>query len=469
MNIRTQYLGWLLLLVLTGSSCKKWLDVNPKSNVTEQKLFESEQGFKDALTGVYVQLGARPYYGKEFTMAFMDVIAQNYNITSNFHNYYNTIQYNYKDVNTRLKIDSFWICGYKAIANINNILEAIDGKKGIFSGNNYRIVKGEALGLRALLHFDLLRAFGPIPAAGNAATAIPYMTKFAMNIEPSKTASEVMELCMKDLNEATELLSVNKTLVNGVEDGFLSYTRNHFNYWAVTGLKARISLWRGDLPNAYTWAKEVIDANVFPWVSSTALSTITLASRTFHTEHLFSVYISNLKDINTEIFRASSGNNLLNTTTAKLNTRFDVASGGSTDFRYVFLWKTDGSTSTKFPAKYLIDDLQYVGVGERRVPIIRLAEMYYIAAEASSNKDEKIGLINEVRTHRGLAALPLTLSDADVVAETFKEYKKEFYQEGQVFYYYKRLNMAKIDDTNIPGSEAVYVLPKPDDENEYNN
>ncbi|QEC44364.1 RagB/SusD family nutrient uptake outer membrane protein [Pseudobacter ginsenosidimutans] len=363
MNIRTQYLGWLLLLVLTGSSCKKWLDVNPKSNVTEQKLFESEQGFKDALTGVYVQLGARPYYGKEFTMAFMDVIAQNYNITSNFHNYYNTIQYNYKDVNTRLKIDSFWICGYKAIANINNILEAIDGKKGIFSGNNYRIVKGEALGLRALLHFDLLRAFGPIPAAGNAATAIPYMTKFAMNIEPSKTASEVMELCMKDLNEATELLSVNKTLVNGVEDGFLSYTRNHFNYWAVTGLKARISLWRGDLPNAYTWAKEVIDANVFPWVSSTALSTITLASRTFHTEHLFSVYISNLKDINTEIFRASSGNNLLNTTTAKLNTRFDVASGGSTDFRYVFLWKTDGSTSTKFPAKYLIDDLQYVGVG----------------------------------------------------------------------------------------------------------
>ncbi|WP_192909883.1 RagB/SusD family nutrient uptake outer membrane protein [Pseudobacter ginsenosidimutans] len=95
--------------------------------------------------------------------------------------------------------------------------------------------------------------------------------------------------------------------------------------------------------------------------------------------------------------------------------------------------------------------------------------MYYIAAEASSNKDEKIGLINEVRTHRGLAALPLTLSDADVVAETFKEYKKEFYQEGQVFYYYKRLNMAKIDDTNIPGSEAVYVLPKPDDENEYNN
>lgn len=185
MNIRTQYLGWLLLVVLTGSSCKKWLDVSPKSNVTEEKLFESEQGFKDALTGVYVQLGARPYYGKEFTMAFMDVIAQNYNITSNFHNYYNSIQYNYKDVVTRLKTDSFWICGYKAIANINNILEAIDGKKAIFSGNNYRIVKGEALGLRALLHFDLLRSFGPIPAPGNTATAIPYMTRFAMNFEPS--------------------------------------------------------------------------------------------------------------------------------------------------------------------------------------------------------------------------------------------------------------------------------------------
>lgn len=471
MNIRTKLSGWLLLVLLAGSGCKKWLDVNPKTNVTENKLFQSEQGFKDALTGVYTQLASRPLYARELTMAFMDVLAQNYSVTSTFHSYNAASLYRYTDAATRLKIDSFWICGYKAIANINNLLEAIDEKKDIFKGDNYRIIKGEALGLRALMHFDLLRLFGPVTSEGAGAKAIPYMTKFAMVVEPSKTAGEVMELCMKDLNAATELLSVYKTVVYGVEDPFLSYTRNHFNYWAATGLKARISLWRDDKPNAYAYAQEVIKANIFPWVRQTDISTaVTDASRTFPTEHLFAVYVSNLKDINTELFRAASGTgNVLTNTTTFINNRFEVASGGTTDYRYAFLWKTDGTSSTKYPAKYLIDDLQYAGKGEWRVPVLTLSEMYYIAAESSTGTEESITLLNEVRAHRGQSVLPANLSAELIATEIFKEYKKEFYQQGQLFFYYKRLNKPNIEGYGQPATAAIYVLPKPNDENEFNN
>ncbi|MGN6416487.1 MAG: RagB/SusD family nutrient uptake outer membrane protein [Pseudobacter sp.] len=470
MNIRTRYFGWLLLVVLTGSGCKKWLDVNPKSNVTQNTLFENEQGFKDALTGVYTQMGQRAYYGKEFTMAFMDVLAQNYNVTSNLHVYNKASLYDYNDVATRLKTDSFWIAGYRAIANINNLLEAIDAKKDVFTGNNYRIVKGEALGLRALLHFDLLRVFGPITSAGPGASAIPYMTRFVMQTEPARTAGEVMDLCMKDLNEATELLSVYKDPVYGVEDPFLSFTRNHFNYWAATGLKARISLWRGDNVNAYAYAQEVIGSAKFPWVTLANVSGTLNPSRTFPTEHLFSVYVSNLRDYNTEVFRAASATTtVLTNTTTFINNRFEIANGGTTDYRYAFLWKTDGSSATKYPAKYLIDDLQSVGVGERRVPLLRLSEMYYIAAETAAGTEESIRLLNEVRAHRGQSALPLTLSATDLSTELFKEYKKEFYQEGQLFFYYKRLNKASIEGYGLPVGQAIYVLPKPNDETEFNN
>ncbi|EEI89890.1 hypothetical protein HMPREF0765_4583 [Sphingobacterium spiritivorum ATCC 33300] len=93
--------------------------------------------------------------------------------------------------------------------------------------------------------------------------------------------------------------------------------------------------------------------------------------------------------------------------------------------------------------------------------------MYYICAETSNDKDEKIDLLNEVRANRGLRALLKTLSDEDIENELFKEYKKEFYQEGQLFYYYKRKNKLKIDGYGPEVSSKIYVLPLPDDEIEY--
>ena len=153
-------------LMLGLASCKKWLDIQPKTNISERILFEDEQGFKDALTGVYVQLANPSLYAKEFTMATLDVLAQQYDVTASTHTYYETGKYNYENGNVQARLNQFWSLGYKAIANINNLLASIDKKKDVFSNNNYELIKGEALGLRAFIHFDLFRAFGPIPANG---------------------------------------------------------------------------------------------------------------------------------------------------------------------------------------------------------------------------------------------------------------------------------------------------------------
>lgn len=42
-------------MLLCITSCEKWLDVNPKSEIKADKLFDTEAGFKDALTGLYIQ------------------------------------------------------------------------------------------------------------------------------------------------------------------------------------------------------------------------------------------------------------------------------------------------------------------------------------------------------------------------------------------------------------------------------
>lgn len=461
---------YLLLFSLIGlnSGCKKWLNVNPKTEVSEQSLFQDEQGFKDALIGIYTQMGAKPLYGKEFTMAFIDVLAQNYNVGATTNKYYQPGRYNYADIATKSTIDGFWINSYKAIANVNNILAQIDTKKAVFSGNNYQIIKGEALALRALLHFDLLRLFGPIPVQGLNSKGIPYLKSFKMDVMPFLTLTKVIDECIQDLQESTVLLSADKGVYYGTSDVFRSHTRNHMNYWSATGLMARIYLYKNDPENALIKAKEVIDAKIFPFITSAEISG-SFPSRTFASEHLFGLYVANLQDINAELFKTVAASNALTNTTTFINNRFEVSNGGSTDYRYLFLWKTDGTSAAKYPVKYWSDDVSVTSSSIKRVPIIRLSEMYLIAAESTPLSADKIKFLNEVRSHRGIATLALSLNNSEIETEIFKEYKKEFYQEGQLFYYYKRKNMSQIEGYGTPVGTSVYVLPIPDDEIEFNN
>ena len=76
-------------------------------------------------------------------------------------------------------------------------------------------------------------------------------------------------------------------------------------------------------------------------------------------------------------------------------------------------------------------------------------------------------MLNEVRTNRGLRLLSKNLTEKAVEDEIFKEYKKEFYQEGQLFYYYKRKNRLNIDGYGSDADSKIYVLPLPNDEIEF--
>lgn len=46
-----------LLAAVTLSGCENWLDVKPETEVNEDDMFNTEQGFMDALYGIYVNMG----------------------------------------------------------------------------------------------------------------------------------------------------------------------------------------------------------------------------------------------------------------------------------------------------------------------------------------------------------------------------------------------------------------------------
>lgn len=163
------WLGALFLFVTGG--CLDYFDVRPKSQVLADELFSTEEGFSDQLTGVYKRLASTSLYGQEMTFGLAEALTQNYDLATGSE-YYEAGLYNYENTAVKNKITTVWSQMYSAIANLNIMLEYIDKNPAMFSGDNYRIYKGEALGLRAFLHLDLLRMFAPSYASNAQAPAI---------------------------------------------------------------------------------------------------------------------------------------------------------------------------------------------------------------------------------------------------------------------------------------------------------
>ena len=97
--------------------------------------------------------------------------------------------------------------------------------------------------------------------------------------------------------------------------------------------------------------------------------------------------------------------------------------------------------------------------------------MYYIAAECrlepgeNYDRDMALEYLSTVRDHRGITQdLPTTLTDEEIGKEIYKEYRKEFVGEGQIFFYYKRKGMERIPGYNGIMTDQQYQYPMPDDE-----
>ena len=479
----------LIVWTLFMAGCKKFLDVPPKDKVPQSVLFSDQQGFKDALIGVYLGMdkpangGVYGLYTTNLSMGMLSAMAYHYdNVTtpnvgvgSAFYN--NVAYYVYADAQVKQEITGIWGGMYNNIANLNNILSQIDEKQSLFTSDNFNRVKGESIALRALFHFDLVRMFGQPPLAGANEKAIPYVTQFTVKPTSFSTVNAALDSCITDLLAAKELLGNTDTssILKAANDPFTSYTQNHLNYWAVQALLARVYLYKGDFDNADKYAKAVIGTNKFPLITSNvAAATNIVRDRTFSQEHLFSVYSSSIKNYNTDLFDKSGNAIPLRLLPAGKIAVYTTGSGNAGDYRYTS-WFDNNVAAVNVPSKFFQDNnLPYELQGI--VPVIRASEMYYVAAECANKKADINGgvlLLNKVRQARGLTALSAAgISNTDSLStEIMREYQKEFIQEGQTWFYYKRLNkdLKQVTSTTAVIPQDVYVFPIPDKEKEYNH
>lgn len=496
----------LTTMMLGLTSCSDWLDVSPKTSIPTDKQFESEAGFKDALTGIYLKLGTTTLYAGDLTYAYLDELAglysdyPQYNISATFDQ---SITFDYENVFLSKK-NAIYSAMYNIIANINNFLEYVDKNKDIITTERfYGTMKGEALGLRAFLHFDLLRLFGPIYKEHPASKAIPYRTAFNKDATPILLASEVVDAVLKDLIEAERLLTETDPcdfFTDRRDEDFSG--RNEFlvnrefrmNLYAVKAMLARVYCYKGDAESkrlAVEYARQVIAASGYftLYKSQTASNYNSIR----YAEQIFGITVNELSNLLTGNYM-----DMENTNTQqhfylkgdKFNFFYETSGAGNTDWRKgaeMFEVVSGVSNVDVFCRKYNQKPLNsgYSYSGADAVPLIRLPEMYYIVAECAASASESVDALNTVRFARGISysdeIMTTGYDDLDVsseenkeqtkrINEIMKEYRKEYFAEGQLFYFLKAHNYSSYHGCDVEVmTEAHYRMTLPDDEYIFGN
>ena len=160
-----------------GSSCDSFLTCNLKVRYWKRDLLKDAKGFENALYGVYAKMGSTNLYGQNLSYSALDLMAQYYTSTNN-EEVEPLIKYDYTNTKAEDLFYNIWCDMYSNIAYANNVLEHL--KNSLPADMQfYNIYKGEALGLRAFMHFDLLRIFSEQITENESADGIPYSTRFS--------------------------------------------------------------------------------------------------------------------------------------------------------------------------------------------------------------------------------------------------------------------------------------------------
>lgn len=301
---------------------------------------------------------------------------------------------------------------------------------------------------------------------------------------------------MSDVNESLRLLALSDPIITTPpkqSEDIYNYLRNRINrlnYFGVKLLKARAALWMNDKPTALTLAKELIAVREshFPFSTNAQVTNAIFPDRVFSSELIFALENDLRGDMYDKVInedKIAAFNLLGSLGDTEYNgvlwgTSNDIistaGSAAGSDLRAKAMTTTLTTTIGKFymSKKYAsIEKIEDLPNGKgmsylyRLTPMLRISEAYYIAAECEPNEADGFAYLNTVRNAREIQGQVSTGMEVQLL----REYIKEFYMEGQLFFFYKRKSAPDMYETITGGNgkkelsmKGAYVLPVPDSE-----
>ena len=468
-------------LLTSFSSCKDFLDVEAGNSIDAGTALNGASDARNRINGLSRLIASSSYYGRNFEL-YGEVKGGDLTVYSQGRGLDQLYSFN-QDAETN-NFSGFWSQIYYCIAQTNDVLEKID-QVATDSKAQYTNAQGQLLTLRALFYFDLVRLYGKSYTQDKASLGVPIVISPASyNNKPARaTVAEVYTQILKDLKTGQELLGANKAIDNG-----------YINYYANLAIQSRVYLTMADYENAYSKANEVITSGTYKlyenekWASSWASM--------YGTE---SIYELGINEGEADLGTASLGYYLMRRTGGQGGMFYasdyylNRMKEDNNDVRWAILGR-DESSATRMGAVYknlgsvnTNTSLPLNSLGDKgntnntavNIKVIRLSEIYLIAAEAALKKPsadpaKSAELLNAIskRSPNRPAFSSATVNEDAILNEK----SKELFGEGHRYWDMIRLNKKIIFNDDFQGltiktrpkeidrTFEKYILPIPQSE-----
>lgn len=459
-------LALVVIGALTFTSCDGFLDMQPTNSGNAEGAVATVADAQVAMNGVMSAMTSSSYYGRNLFM-YGDAKGGDLTIFSAGRGL--DALYTFNHAATSGSYSGFWSQGYYCILQVNTLLSNIKKQEEAGSKEDFSFVKGQALTLRALFYFDLVRLYGLPYNQDKSSYGVPNITEpLTVQAQPTRaTVEENYRQILQDLAEGATLLSAKKAK----QDGYIGY-------YANIALQARVKLYMEDYDGALQAAEEIIDSGAYTlyqpgeWVASW--------SRQFGTESIFELGITTEES---DKGTGSLGFYLMRYGQVKNAMGWFLASDyflnrlgeDETDVRWGIMdndeYWVDNKIERKGACYKYMGGTSLPGDGKAtntavNIKIIRLSEIYLIAAEAAlhstrSDAGAAADYLNEIRKRAPqlAPATAATITD-DMILE---ERSKELFAEGQRFFDMMRMNKTiefNDDFQDVPVSHRAKTIDR---------
>jgi starch-binding outer membrane protein, SusD/RagB family len=429
------------LAILSVTSCSL-LDQTSPDNAPAEDVLASADGLRAARGGMYSLLCNENYYGGYYPLA---LDAHSDNGATGGYEVVSLDELGAKALTpANLFVERIWLAIYGVNNAANQILANVDKNQDLDSIEKPNI-KGEALFMRALTHFDALKMFGE-HANLSSSFGIPIITRpqTVSDLAARATVAVSYQQIITDLLDAEKLVKADTKKSN------VYVTPN-----AVKALLARVYLFMKDKKKAEEYAQKIIDSKVYDLYKTNDFSKLYLERETAESIFELKFDAQNRSAYNALTYkRADAPRPELSFMVAK--DVDDFFKKAPNDVRSTLVdFKNNGSgvspdgRSQKYRGESNQDNPAY---------LIRYAEILLIAAEA---KGYPAGLadLNNVRQKRGLTALTIASAnnEASFLDFLLAEHRAEFNMEGHRFVDLVRFGKVK----SVLGKDVLDAFPIP--------
>ena len=437
---RTSFLFLAGILSLQACKQEEIIELQPEFSLDAENNPSTIAQVEQVLDGAYANIRAANYYGSASgtgggAALMPDVLSDNlYETNQTFGNSRAMADWVYQQ-NTA-QINSIYNAIYKVISVANIVLRDVD--KFATPANQKRInrIKGQALTIRALAHFDLFKYFANTYDRNSTTSLALYYSKtftVSANEKPARVSNKVYyDELFADMTAAEPLLADVDMAINPSS----LVTRPRISITALHVLRARVALYAG------LWSDAITAAN------KGVASAPALVSNQTTFSGMYNGSAAGEAIWNVQFDAGQGGPTLLifiaNSNRSYFRPALEVATVAGTtglirsnDIRYSAYFTTLGTglAVTKYRGKGTVSD------GNANFLAMKTGELYLIRAEAyGRNNQDALGMndLNTLRTARIANYTPEVLTGAALQTAVADERRRELIGEGHRFFDLKR-------------------------------